>query len=128
MQRKNAPETQFSLVNDTTADQKTFGEPNANLKTFGKSNATVKLRLAAAKCAFPRLLLVCCCLLVYGKNQRPAPPVINKHHQERGDAHANSISFDAEVHLAIFWTKRAYSTSSWRDHSYKCSLNYSTLS
>ena len=48
MQRKNAPETQFSLVNDTTADQKTFGEPNANLKTFGKSNATVKLRLAAA--------------------------------------------------------------------------------
>ena len=61
-------------VNDATADQKTFGEPNANLKTFGKSNATVKLRLAAAKCAFPRLLLVC--LLLYGKNQRPAPPVI----------------------------------------------------
>ena len=55
MQRKNAPETQFSLVNDTTADQKTFGEPNANLKTFGKSNATVKLRLAAAKFAFPHL-------------------------------------------------------------------------
>ena len=56
---------------------KTFGKPNANLKTFGKSNATVKLRLAAAKCAFPRLLLVCCCccLFVYGKNQRPAPPV-----------------------------------------------------
>ena len=58
---KCAAETQFSLVNDTTADQKTFGEPNANLKTFGKSNATVKLRLAAAKCAFPRLLLVVCC-------------------------------------------------------------------
>ena len=53
MQRKNAPETQFSLVNDTSADQKTFGEPNANLKTFGKSNATVKLRLAPAKSALP---------------------------------------------------------------------------
>ena len=50
---KCAAETQFSLVNDTTADQKTFGEPNANLKTFGKSNATVKLRLAPAKSALP---------------------------------------------------------------------------
>ena len=54
----------------------TFGKSNANLKTFGKSNADGKLRLWAANCAFSRLLVVVCCLLpVYGKNQRPAPPV-----------------------------------------------------
>ena len=51
-----------------------FSSNGRNPETFGKSNANGKLRVCAANCAFSHLLVVCL-LPVYGKNQRPAPPV-----------------------------------------------------